>query len=103
MPAEQWRAIDALIAERDPYCRGVVLLGLNAGIDKLAAGFREARAAKLCRGFAVGRTIFLEPSRQWLAGEIDDAMLVRSVRAAFEALIGAWREARNEGVRERAA
>ena len=33
------RTVDALLAERDPYCRGVLLLGLNAGIDTLAAGF----------------------------------------------------------------
>jgi 5-dehydro-2-deoxygluconokinase len=103
MTAEQWRAVEALIAERDPYCRGVVLLGLNTSIEKLGAGFREARGAKVCRGFAVGRTIFLEPSRHWLAGEIDDATLVRRIRAAFEALIRAWRETRELQATERAA
>jgi 5-dehydro-2-deoxygluconokinase len=103
MTAEQWRAIDALVTERDPYCRGVVLLGLNTSIEKLAAGFREARNASTCCGFAVGRTIFLEPSRHWLAGEIDDATLVRRIRAAFEALIRAWRETRERQATERAA
>jgi 5-dehydro-2-deoxygluconokinase len=103
MPAAEWRVIDALIAERDAYCRGVLLLGLNASVEKLAAGFREARTSGTCRGFAVGRSIFLEPSRHWLAGEIDDAMLVERVRATFERLIRAWREARTERVREQAA
>jgi 5-dehydro-2-deoxygluconokinase len=103
MTAEQWRAIDALVTERDPYCRGVVLLGLNTSIEKLAAGFREARNASTCCGFAVGRTIFLEPSRHWLAGEIDDSTLVRRIRAAFEALIRAWRETRERQATERAA
>ena len=103
MSPEQWRAIDALIAERDPYCRGVLLLGLNAPTDKLAAGFRDARGSSSCRGFAVGRTIFHEPSRAWLAGEIDDQALVQRVRAGFEALIGAWREAREHEVKEHAA
>jgi 5-dehydro-2-deoxygluconokinase len=103
MPAEQWRAIDALIAERDPYCRGVVLLGLSASVEKLAAGFHEARASASCRGFAVGRSIFLEPSWHWLAGEIDDAILVERVRATFERLIGAWREVRSVAVKERVA
>jgi 5-dehydro-2-deoxygluconokinase len=101
-PAE-WRAIDALIAERDPYCRGVVLLGLNAPQEKLAAAFSDARASTTCRGFAVGRTIFHEPSRAWLAREIDDAALVERVRTGFEKLIGAWREVRGERARERAA
>src|SRR5438034_2262611 len=103
MAAEQWRAVDALLAERDPYCRGVVLLGLSASVERLAAGFRDARASAFCRGFAVGRSIFLEPSRHWLAGAIDDAILIERVRATFERLIGAWREARSVAVKERVA
>jgi 5-dehydro-2-deoxygluconokinase len=102
MDAHGWRAVDALIAERDPYCRGVLILGLNARAEQLARDFREARASTSCRGFAVGRTIFLEPSRAWLAGESDDAKLKREVRERFEALIGVWREARSVSAKERA-
>jgi 5-dehydro-2-deoxygluconokinase len=94
--AEQWQQIDALIQERDPYCRGVVLLGLNAPVEQLAEGFRNARASTTCRGFAVGRTIFHEPSRAWLAGEIDDGALIDRVQGTFETLIGAWRDARGQ-------
>ena len=94
MSPAQWAAIDALVAERDPYCRGVVLLGLNASIDALAAGFHDARASQSCRGFAVGRTIFQEPSRAWLAGEIDDAEVKRRIQANFAGLIDVWRTAR---------
>ena len=46
MPPSQWKAIDALIAERDPHCRGVLVLGLNAGVEALAAGFRDARSER---------------------------------------------------------
>jgi 5-dehydro-2-deoxygluconokinase len=94
MSAQQWQAIDGLIAERDPYCRGVVVLGQSATIDELRAGFRAARESTTCRGFAVGRTIFEEPSRRWLAGTIDDETLIREVRSKFEKLIDAWRAAR---------
>jgi len=97
MSPAQWQAIDALIAERDPHCRGVLLLGLNASVDALAAGFRDARASTTCRGFAVGRTIFAEPSGAWLADTIDDTELKRRVRATYEALIDAWRAARGKG------
>lgn len=92
--AGQWAQLDALIEERDPYCRGVVLLGLNAPIDTLAEGFRQARHSTTCRGFAVGRTIFQAPSRAWLAGEIDDQTLIGQVQDTFQTLIGAWCEAR---------
>jgi 5-dehydro-2-deoxygluconokinase len=94
MDAAQWHAIDALIAERDPYCRGVVLLGLNASADVLAAGFRDAAASATCRGFAVGRTIFQEPARKWLAGASDEAALRDAIRANFEGLIDAWQNVR---------
>ena len=94
MSPQQWQAVDALIAERDPHCRGVVLLGLNAQLDVLAAGFRDAAHSATCRGFAVGRTIFQEPSRAWLAGEIDDVELQRQVRASYEQLIAVWRASR---------
>jgi 5-dehydro-2-deoxygluconokinase len=94
MSPAPWRAVDALIAERDPHCRGVVVLGLAASVDELAAGFRDARESTSCRGFAVGRTIFHAPSRAWLAGETDDAALVAGVRRNYEALIDAWRAAR---------
>jgi 5-dehydro-2-deoxygluconokinase len=93
MSPEAWRLVDALLEERDPSCRGVVLLGLNASIEELSAGFREARQHRSCRGFAVGRTVFQEPSRKWLAGEIDDGALVTSVRVNLEALVRAWEEA----------
>ncbi|WP_233862906.1 bifunctional 5-dehydro-2-deoxygluconokinase/5-dehydro-2-deoxyphosphogluconate aldolase [Paraburkholderia adhaesiva] len=94
MDAAQWRAIDALIAERDPYCRGVVLLGLAASVEQLLEGFHNAAQSSTCRGFTVGRTIHHDPSLAWLAGEIDDDELIARVRRTFETLIAAWRAAR---------
>jgi 5-dehydro-2-deoxygluconokinase len=94
MPPETWRRVDALLAERDPWCRGVVILGLLASVEQLAAAFREAAQARSCRGFVVGRTIAQVPARAWLAGELDDAGLVRQVVANFAALVRAWRDAR---------
>ena len=95
--AAEWPAIDALIAERDPYCRGVVLLGLSAPVEELARGFRAAAGSAHCRGFAVGRTIFHDPARAWLVGTLDDAGLVTGVRRNFETLIDAWIAARARG------
>jgi 5-dehydro-2-deoxygluconokinase len=96
MTAAQWRSIDELIAERDPYCRGVLLLGLSAPVEKLAEGFGEAAQSATCRGFAVGRTIFEKPSLAWLAGEINDDTLIARARETFENLIRLWREAHKD-------
>jgi 5-dehydro-2-deoxygluconokinase len=94
LDAAQWEKVDTLVRERDPYCRGVVLLGLNAPVERLAAGFEQAARSSTCKGFMVGRTIFQEPARAWLAGEIDDAGLIAQVRTSFQRLVGAWRDAR---------
>ena len=101
--ADEWPAIDALIAERDPYCRGVVLLGLSAPLPHLAAGFAAAQRSRTCRGFAVGRTIFDEPARAWFAAQaagsaqgaaVRDEALIAVVRRTYESLIDAWTRAR---------
>ena len=97
MSATQWQGIDALIGERDPACRGVVLLGSAASIEHLSDGFQAAAASTTCRGFTVGRTIFLEPSRAWFAGSIDDGELIARIRRTFEALIDAWVSTRSRG------
>ncbi|ALR78983.1 5-dehydro-2-deoxygluconokinase [[Enterobacter] lignolyticus] len=90
--AEMWPAIDALLMERDPHCRGVVLLGLNAPLETLRQGFNAASRSKTCRGFTVGRSIFYEPSRKWFNGELDDAGVKREAAANFITLIQSWRE-----------
>ena len=46
------------------------------------------------KGFAVGRTIFHDAARAWLAGEIDDAAAVARLAAKFSMLVEAWRRAR---------
>jgi len=94
---QQWGAIDALVQERDPYCRGVVLLGLHASVESLAEGFKASLASKTCRGFMVGRTIFHEPGKRWLAGETTDLQLIAEIRANFEALIKLWQATRAHG------
>ncbi len=93
MPRAQWQAVDALVAERDPHCRGIVVLGLGASMDALARGFAEARGVPRVKGFAVGRTLFEAPSRAWLSGALDDKGLVDTAAKQYLALVEAWRKA----------
>ena len=88
--AAAWAAVADTIRTHDPRCRGIMLLGLDAPADQLVAGFREASACDLVKGFAVGRTIFGEPARAWLARDIDDAEVVHRMAARFRALTEAW-------------
>jgi len=85
-----WQAISALIETRAPHCRGVILLGLDAPIDQLAKGFADSANFPICRGFAVGRSIFKKASRAWLAGEIDDDSLKADIASNYLTLVKAW-------------
>ena len=91
--AAAWERVDKVIADNDPFCRGVVLLGLDAPAEDLKAAFRVAKQAKTVKGFAVGRTIFGDAARAWLKGEIGDDAAVAEMSTRFAALCRAWDEA----------
>ena len=85
-----WAAIDQVIETRDPLCRGVVLLGLEAPQEALEAGFAAAHTARSVKGFAVGRTIFAESAKAWLADRISDEQAVAEMARKFGALVEIW-------------
>ena len=90
MQATSWDALATLVVERDPHCRGAVILGLNQPLDELVQGFKAA-THPIVKGFMVGRTIWGDASQAWLKGEIDDAALIAQVSARFGRLVDAWR------------
>jgi 5-dehydro-2-deoxygluconokinase len=92
--AASWRAVSAVIERRDPWCNGVLLLGLDASEDELGRSFTIAAAVPACRGFAVGRSIFGAAARSWFAGEIADAEAVESMAECYRRLIDCWQAAR---------
>ncbi|MGF1777815.1 bifunctional 5-dehydro-2-deoxygluconokinase/5-dehydro-2-deoxyphosphogluconate aldolase [Vibrio nomapromontoriensis] len=87
-----WRCVERIVHENDPYCRGVLILGLDAPIDEVKAGFNAAADCSLVKGFAVGRTLFGLPSSLWLSNEIGDDEFVAQVKTNYQRLITAWRE-----------
>ncbi|MEQ8356005.1 MAG: 5-dehydro-2-deoxygluconokinase [Kiloniellaceae bacterium] len=89
-----WAAVDQVVGKHDPYCRGVVLLGLEAPEAKLAEDFATAQTSSCVRGFAIGRTIFAEAAERWLGNEIDDREAVADMAARFDKLVGHWTAAR---------
>lgn len=90
--AAAWAATDAVIEARDPFCRGVVLLGLDAPQAELEAGFAAAKTARTVKGFAVGRTIFAEAARAWLDGKMSDEEAVADMAKRFGALVEIWEQ-----------
>jgi 5-dehydro-2-deoxygluconokinase len=92
-----WREIEAAIVDCDPLCRGVVLLGFSAPEEELVSSFAAAAPFAVVKGFAVGRTIFHETARAWLAGRISDEEAVAALASRLSSLAAAWRKARMLG------
>lgn len=94
LEAAAWHGIAQVIGDHDAHCRGVLLLGLEASEDVLARGFQVAAGQPLCKGFAVGRSIFGDAANAWLAGTLDDAGVVTEVAARYQRLIALWQQSR---------
>jgi 5-dehydro-2-deoxygluconokinase len=98
--AAAWRAIEEVVKRHDPYCRGVVMLGLEAPEAEIAAAFRVASG--VVKGFAVGRTIFADAAKNWLSGKMTDEQAVADMAARFERLVANWDSAHVEIARKAA-
>jgi len=85
-----WKNIEVAIARNDPWCRGVVLLGLDAPAAELEAAFSATADASIVKGFAVGRTIFAHAAEEWLAGRMGDEAAIVEMADRFGQLTKAW-------------
>jgi 5-dehydro-2-deoxygluconokinase len=89
-----WERIAAAIAQHDPHCRGALLLGIEANEEALERGFALASRHPVCKGFAVGRSIFMDAARRWFAGACADQDVVREVARNYAGLAALWRKHR---------
>jgi 5-dehydro-2-deoxygluconokinase len=92
--AAAWDKACAAIIDNDRNTRGIVVLGLEAPEEELAASFKVAAGYPLVKGFAVGRTIFAEVARDWLNGEIEDAAAIAEMARRYTRLCEIWDTAR---------
>ena len=93
---QEWISIETTILENDAYCRGVILLGMEASEEALERAFALAARHPVCKGFAVGRSIFMDAARRWFAGGCSDEDVVKTVSDNYTALASSWRKARRE-------
>jgi 5-dehydro-2-deoxygluconokinase len=101
---EVWQRIGDVVREHDPYCAGVLVLGQALEEAKLGEFFAAAASEPLCNGFAIGRSIYGDQARRWLAGEIDDVELMSSVAEGYERMSALWQQGKErqtpEGARK---
>lgn len=89
-----WAKACAAITRNDPYTRGVVVLGLDAPAEQLAESLALAARHDLVKGFAVGRTIFMDAARDWFAGRISGDQAIAVMMAKYDHLCRVWDAAR---------
>ncbi len=82
-----WERIASTVRTLDRQCRGVLVLGLDAPLAELAPRISAAARHPVCRGFAVGRSIFGDAAREWFAGRIDDAAAIEQIASRYGALV----------------
>ncbi len=98
-----WRNVARVIEERDPWCNGILMLGLDAPEETLRRAFADVAQIGLCRGFAVGRSIFNSAARGWFSGALSDAAAIEDIADRYQRLIRSWREARAAAAKPTAA
>ena len=91
-----WTNVVEAIERNDPRTRGIVVLGLDAPQEELAASFALAAKQPLVKGFAVGRTIFGDAARAWLRDEISDADAIDQMAGRYARLCEIWDKARTD-------
>lgn len=96
-----WANAIAAIEAHDMYTRGIVVLGLDAPEAELSDSFEVAAGFPQVKGFAVGRTIFGNAARRWLAGDMTDTDAVDDMARRYQRLCLIWDGAR-EKAREKA-
>lgn len=92
-----WEEISSVIEQYDPLCNGVLLLGLDAPEEQLRQSFDVAAPFAVCKGFAVGRSIFGAAARQWFANGMDDSAAIELIAGNYARMITFWRESAAAG------
>jgi 5-dehydro-2-deoxygluconokinase len=89
-----WSNACEAITRNDPYTRGIVVLGLDGSAEALSESLTLAARHDLVKGFAIGRTIFGEAARAWMAGRMTDDQAVADMAGRYADLCAIWDRAR---------
>jgi 5-dehydro-2-deoxygluconokinase len=82
------RTIDTAIAAH-PSCRQIIL-GKAADLSTIDRWFGACAASATASGFAIGRSVFWEPSAAFLEGKRSAAEAASDIAATYLSLIEAW-------------
>lgn len=84
--------IDAAIAA-NPECRQIIL-GKAADLSTIDSWFAACAASVTASGFAIGRSVFWEPSAAFLSGKMASTDAAAAIANTYLALVSAWDRSR---------
>jgi 5-dehydro-2-deoxygluconokinase len=90
-----WGKLNAVIQKYDSHCRGILMLGLNAPMDDLMRDLQTASEYPVCKGFAVGRSLFQTAAEEWFAGNLSDAAAIADISRNYQRLLKHWSACRS--------
>ena len=88
------RTIDAAIAA-NPSCRQIIL-GKAADLSTIDRWFGACAASETASGFAIGRSVFWEPSAAFLTGALSAEAAAAAIASTYLALVGKWDASRSQ-------
>jgi 5-dehydro-2-deoxygluconokinase len=88
------RAIDVAIAA-NPACRQIIL-GKAADLSTIDRWFAACAASKTASGFAIGRSVFWEPSAAFLTGTMTAPDAAAAIADTYLKLVDAWDRRKSE-------
>ena len=87
------RTIDTAVAA-NPACRQIIL-GKAANLSTIDRWFSACRHSTRAAGFAIGRSVFWEPSAAFLEGKRSASEAASDIAATYLRLIEAWDASRS--------
>lgn len=87
---EAWADIAGTIRRYDPWCRGVVVLGVESNDDELFAAFEAAVRSTVGIGFAVGRSVWRAAAADWFTDRSNPDRVVRDITARYRTVLQGW-------------
>ena len=83
------KIIDAAIRERAGPRQ--LILGKGADAASIAAWFDAAAGLESAAGFAIGRSVFMEPASAYLQGRMSEDAAIEAIATHYLSLIDQWK------------
>ena len=91
--ASYWKKCGDMVRRFNPYSQGIIVLGKEVAQEELLTTFASTSDEPMVNGFAIGRNIFSDAAKRWMAGSLEDEEAVTQMEQKYRKLIGAWESA----------